>query len=236
MYDYGTEGEIVKPSGKVIKDIVYITMEYVSGGLMFNLCQDLGGMGEDVGRLFFRQLIRVMDYMNKKNVVHRDIKIENILLDDSMNIMLADYGFATYRNIEALKTYRGTMSYMAPEIKKGEKYDGRQSDIFSAGVVLFIIVRGIFPFKEARKDEYFFNLLATGQHQKYFTKIKGDNLSDEFKDLIVRMLAYEGSSRPTLQEIKKHPWFTQPYDKKKVRDELAGKYQEFKSKSELIAE
>lgn len=54
MIDYGTDGEIVKPSGKIIKDIVYITMEYVSGGLMFNLCQNLGGMGEDAGRFFFR--------------------------------------------------------------------------------------------------------------------------------------------------------------------------------------
>jgi serine/threonine protein kinase len=82
MIDYGTNVEIVKPSGKMIKDIVYITMEYISGGLMFNLCQNLGGMGEDAGRMFFRQLINTMDYMNQKNVVHRDIKIENILLDD----------------------------------------------------------------------------------------------------------------------------------------------------------
>ena len=66
-----------------------------------------------------------MEYMNNKNVVHRDIKIENILLDEKMNIKLADYGFATYRKIDNLKTYRGTMSYMAPEIKKGELYDGR---------------------------------------------------------------------------------------------------------------
>ena len=54
MIDYGTHGEIIKPSGKMIKDIVYITMEYISGGLMFNLCQNLGGMGEDIGRMFFR--------------------------------------------------------------------------------------------------------------------------------------------------------------------------------------
>ena len=95
---------------------------------------------------------------------------------------LADYGFATYKNINCLKTYRGTMSYMAPEIKEGNIYDGRQSDIFSAGVVLFIIVRGIFPFKEARKDEYFYNLIVSGQFKKYFAKIKGDHLSEEFKD------------------------------------------------------
>ena len=117
LIDYGTDGEIIKPSGRRISNIVYISMEYVGGGLLFNLCQNLGGMGEDVGRFFFRQLVRVMDYMNQKNVVHRDIKIENILFDEQMNIKLADFGFATYKSIENLKTYRGTMSYMAPEIK-----------------------------------------------------------------------------------------------------------------------
>jgi len=125
LINYGTDGEIVKPSGRKINNIVYIGMEYVSGGLMFNLCQNLGGMGEDVGRFFFRQLIGVMEYMNKKNVVHRDIKIENILFDEHMNLKLADFGFATYKKVSTLKTYRGTMSYMAPEIKEGKEYDGR---------------------------------------------------------------------------------------------------------------
>ena len=82
LVNYGTDGVIVKPSGREITNIVYIMMEYVSGGLMFNLCQNMGGMGEDAGRYFFRQLIRSMDYMNHKNVVHRDIKIENILFDE----------------------------------------------------------------------------------------------------------------------------------------------------------
>lgn len=167
-----------------------------------------------------------MDYMNHKNVVHRDIKIENILFDDSMNIKLADYGFATYKSIENLKTYRGTMSYMAPEIKLGEHYDGRATDVFSAGVVLFIIVRGIFPFKEARKDEYFYNLIMNGETDKYFKKIKGEHLSKEFRDLVMRMLAYKGSDRPTIEEIKKHPWFTKPFNKQETRSELIKKHQE----------
>jgi len=139
-----------------------------------------------------------MEYMNKKNVVHRDIKIENILFDEHMNLKLADFGFATYKKIETLKTYRGTMSYMAPEIKEGKEYDGRQTDIFSLGVVLFIVVRGIFPFKEARKDEYFYNMIVNGKIDQYFKKIKGQHFSDDFKDLIIKMLAYDGNDRPTI--------------------------------------
>lgn len=72
--------------------------------------------------------------------MHRDLKLENILVDDGLTIKVADFGFATYKKINKLKSYRGTKTYMAPEIKEGKVYDGRQSDIFSVGVILFIIV------------------------------------------------------------------------------------------------
>ena len=71
-----------------MSNILYIMIEYMTGGLLFDLCQTLGPMGEDAGRFLCRQLIRVMDYMNHKNVVHRDIKIENILFDEYMNIVM----------------------------------------------------------------------------------------------------------------------------------------------------
>ena len=86
------------------------------------------------------QMMDVLHYMHGKGVVHRDLKLENILVDDSMNLKVADFGFATFRKIHALKSYRGTMTYMAPEIKEGKQYDGRQIDVFSTGVILFIIV------------------------------------------------------------------------------------------------
>ena len=86
------------------------------------------------------QMLEVLTYMQSKNVVHRDLKLENILVDEDMNLKVADFGFATYKKIEKLKSYRGTMTYMAPEIKEGKQYDGRQIDVFSTGVILFIIV------------------------------------------------------------------------------------------------
>ena len=91
--------------------------------------------------------------MNTKNVVHRDIKLENILLDNQMNLKLADFGFATNKNINKLTTFRGTQSYMAPEIRESKEYDGRQTDIFSLGVVLFTIVVGYFPFSKAEMND-----------------------------------------------------------------------------------
>lgn len=159
MYEYGDAGQVVKPSGRVIENLVYIVMEFVQGGLLFDLCQTMGAMGEDAGRFFLAQMLDSLDYMHGKRVVHRDLKLENILIDDQLNLKVADFGFACYKSIDTLKSYRGTMTYMAPEIKEGKQYKGTEVDVFSIGVILFIIVQGIFPFKEARKEEYFYNLL-----------------------------------------------------------------------------
>ena len=137
---YGSDGTVLKPSGRKIENLVYILLEYVTGGLLFDLCQSMGGMGEDYGRFFLNQICDVVGYMQGKGVVHRDLKLENILVDDSMNLKVADFGFATYKKINKLQSYRGTMTYMAPEIKEGKTYDGKQIDMFSCGVILFIII------------------------------------------------------------------------------------------------
>lgn len=210
MIDYGDAGQVLKPSGRVIDNLVFIIMEFVQGGLLFDLCQTMGSMGEDAGRFFLMQMVESMEYMHSRRVVHRDLKLENILIDDELNLKIADFGFACYKSIDCLKSYRGTMTYMAPEIKEGKTYKGTQVDLFSMGVILFIIVQGIFPFKEARKEEYFYNLLLTGQIDTYFTKVNGHGLSDDFKNLILSFFSYDGDKRPSLQDIKNHPWMNKP--------------------------
>jgi len=154
--------------------------------------------------------------MHQKGVSHRDLKLENILLDDNLNLKVADFGFSTYKKIEKLKSYRGTKTYMAPEIKQGKVYNGKQADIFSTGVILFILVQGIFPFGEAKKEEYYYRMLFEGKYDLYWKKIGAESLSAEFKDLIIRMLSYEGKKRPTVEEIKNHPWMKVPYSAKEI--------------------
>lgn len=140
--------------------------------------------------------------------MHRDLKLENILVDDHLNLKIADFGFASYKSIDCLKSYRGTMTYMAPEIKEGKTYKGTQVDMFSFGVILFIIVHGIFPFKEARTEEYFYNLLQTDQTELYFTKVNGQSLSSEFKDLILSLFNYDPEKRPSINQVRTHPWLS----------------------------
>ena len=88
-----------------------------------------------------------------------------------MTLKVADFGYAV-QGTQQLRSFRGTFTYMAPEIKEGRSYDGKAADLFSAAVVLFIMVRGIFPFKEARKEEYFYNLLVQKNYEEYWKQVE----------------------------------------------------------------
>lgn len=91
-------------------------------------------------------MVDVLEYQDKKNIAHRDLKLENILLDDQLNLKVADFGFAKTENVKKLQSYKGTQTYMAPEIRERKTYNGKKVDVFSAGVILFILTQGIFPF------------------------------------------------------------------------------------------
>lgn len=129
-------------------------------------------------------MVNAIAYMNKMNVSHRDLKLENILIESDLTLKIADFGYASFQKSDQLSSYRGTFTYMAPEIKEGKTYSGTNVDLFSAGVILFILIRGIFPFKEARKEEFFYQLLLTKKYDEYWEKVQGSYLSESCKDLL----------------------------------------------------
>lgn len=110
-------------------------------------------------------MLDTIEYIHSKGAVHRDIKLENILIDYDLNLKLTDFGFSTYKSVEKLQSYHGTKTYMAPEIKKGEVYNGKSTDIFSIGVVLFIMVKGVFPFLEAISSDHYYKLILDGNYE-----------------------------------------------------------------------
>jgi serine/threonine protein kinase len=202
--------------------LVYIIMEYVHGYILYDLCQDLGSMGEDAARFFISQLLETLDYLQETRTAHRDIKLENILVDKkTMGLKLADFGFAAQKQVDCLSSYRGTFTYMAPEIKECKQYCGFKADMFSFGVVLFIITQGFFPFKEAVKHEYFYNLIYTGQIELYFEKVNGAALSPEFKDLFINLMSYDPAKRLTVAEVRAHPWMKATENTESVKKILA---------------
>jgi serine/threonine protein kinase len=166
-------------------------------------------------------------YLNRAGVVHRDLKLENILVDNDLNLKLADFGFATYKNIKKLKSFKGTKTYMAPEIKQQKVYDGRKVDVFCAGVILYIIVHGIFPFQEATPQDNYYSLIISGNIDAYWEKTGGQNLSSELKDMLIKMLSPNPDDRPTIEEIQEHPWMKKTmFDKETCRLSLLDKLNE----------
>lgn len=125
-------------------------MEFVPGGSLLDFTTKQNGCGEKAGQYIFDQILSYLMVADKNDIVHRDLKLENILLDHQMNIKVSDFGFATDQNIKNLDDWMGTKSYAAPEINIHQEYDGTRTDMFSAGVLLFVLVTGHFPFTEAK--------------------------------------------------------------------------------------
>jgi serine/threonine protein kinase len=129
------------------------------------------------------------------------------LVDENLNIKIADFGFAT-EDAGLLESYKGTPVYMAPEIALGQKYTGYKADIFSAGVILFTLVRGIFPFMSSTADDQFYKHHLSKDYASYWAAVEGEGASKQFKDLIQIMLAHDPDERPSLEKLKAHPWMT----------------------------
>ncbi|KAF0504801.1 Pkinase-domain-containing protein [Gigaspora margarita] len=180
-------------------DIIMV-MEYARGEL-FNLIVEKGKMCEDDARRFFQQIICAVEYCHRHKIVHRDLKPENLLLDPYNNVKIADFGLSNIMTDgDFLKTSCGSPNYAAPEVISGRLYAGPEVDVWSCGVILFVMLCGRLPFD----DEYIPTL---------FKKINGgiytlpSFISAEAKYLLNSMLIVDPLKRITIQEIRQTSWF-----------------------------
>ncbi|QCE12612.1 SNF1-related protein kinase catalytic subunit alpha KIN10-like [Vigna unguiculata] len=180
---------------------IYVVMEYVKSGELFDYIVEKGRLQEDEARNFFQQIISGVEYCHRNMVVHRDLKPENLLLDSKWNVKIADFGLSNImRDGHFLKTSCGSPNYAAPEVISGKLYAGPEVDVWSCGVILYALLCGTLPFD----DENIPNL---------FKKIKGgiytlpSHLSPGARDLIPGMLVVDPMRRMTIPEIRQHPWF-----------------------------
>ena len=177
-----------------------IIMEYISGGNLQSFIKKRRKLGEKTSKILFRQIIQALKYIHSKNIVHRDIKLENILLDLNNIIKICDFGVGKLIKPGAiLRDQCGTPVYMAPEIIKGEGYEGPPVDIWSAGVALYIMLTGNIPFNRDRNHDLKHAIL-----NNEYKKI--DDVSDQVNDLISKILEKNPSKRYTIDQILEHPW------------------------------
>uniref|UniRef100_A0A7S3JSI0 non-specific serine/threonine protein kinase n=1 Tax=Aureoumbra lagunensis TaxID=44058 RepID=A0A7S3JSI0_9STRA len=182
---------------------IFVVMEYVSNGELFDYIVSKGRLAPDEARHFFHQIISGVEYCHFHDIVHRDLKPENLLLDKDNNIKIADFGLSNVmRDGEFLRTSCGSPNYAAPEVISGHLYAGPEVDVWSCGVILYALLCGSLPFD----DESIPNL---------FKKIKSgmyslpSHLSQLARDLIPRMLVVDPMKRITVPEVRAHAWFQQ---------------------------
>jgi len=190
------------------KSKIYIVMEYVKGGELFNRVADKGKLKEDEARKYFQQLICAVDFCHSRGVYHRDLKPENLLLDDNGDMKVCDFGLSAlpeqFGQDGLLHTACGTPAYVAPEVITMKGYDGAKADIWSCGVILFVLLAGFLPFHEA-------NLMAL--YKKIY---KGDVkfppwFSSDVRQLIIRFLDPNPETRITVAQLMEVPWFRQGF-------------------------
>ncbi|CAK5284185.1 unnamed protein product [Mycena citricolor] len=184
----------------------YMVFEYVNGGQLLDFIISHGRLRESIARKFARQIASALAYCHANNVVHRDLKIENILIDHRGDIKIIDFGLSNlYDPASHLSTFCGSLYFAAPELLNAKLYTGPEVDIWSFGVVLYTLVCGKVPFEDESMPALHAKIKRGLAEYPVW-------LSPECKHLLSRMLVTVPAKRALLTEIMSHPWFLRaPY-------------------------
>lgn len=188
------------------KSKIYFAMELVRGGELFAKVAK-GRLREDVARVYFQQLISAVDFCHSRGVYHRDLKPENLLLDEEGNLKVTDFGLSAFtehlKQDGLLHTTCGTPAYVAPEVILKKGYDGAKADLWSCGVILFVLLAGYLPFQ----DDNLVNM-----YRKIY---RGDFkcpgwLSSDARRLVTKLLDPNPNTRITIDKVMDSTWFKKP--------------------------
>ncbi|CAH1382345.1 hypothetical protein MTP99_006309 [Tenebrio molitor] len=184
------------------KKYLYLVLEHVSGGELFDYLVKKGRLTPKEARRFFRQIISALDFCHSHSICHRDLKPENLLLDEKNNIKIADFGMASLQPMGSmLETSCGSPHYACPEVIRGEKYDGRKADVWSCGVILYALLVGALPFDDDNLRQLLEKVKRGVFHIPHF-------VPPDCQSLLRGMIEVNPDKRLTLTEINKHPWVT----------------------------
>ncbi|QGA19481.1 hypothetical protein EYB26_007170 [Talaromyces marneffei] len=188
----------------VTENLVWLVLEWCPGDELYNYILNNGPLPVDKVRRIFAQLVGAVAYVHSKSCVHRDLKLENILLDKHGNVKLCDFGFTREYEGKAsyLQTFCGTICYSAPEMLKGEKYAGEKVDVWSLGIILYALLAGELPYDEDDDQETKAKILKEDP-------VFSDKFPDDSQALIKILLSKRPLLRPTLADILNHPFLAE---------------------------
>ncbi|KAF7834094.1 serine/threonine-protein kinase SRK2A [Senna tora] len=186
-----------------------IVMEYAAGGELFERICNAGRFSEDEARYFFQQLISGVSFCHSMQICHRDLKLENTLLDGSPapRLKICDFGYSKSSLLHSRpKSTVGTPAYIAPEVLSRREYDGKLADVWSCGVTLYVMLVGAYPFEDQDDPRNFRKTIQRIMAVQY--KIPDYvHISQDCKHLLSRIFVANPLRRITIKEIKNHPWF-----------------------------
>jgi serine/threonine protein kinase KIN1/2 len=201
----------------------YMLFEYVNGGQMLDYIIAHGRLKEKQARKFARQIASALDYCHRNSIVHRDLKIENILISKTGDIKIIDFGLSNlYAPRSLLKTFCGSLYFAAPELLQARQYTGPEVDVWSFGIVLYVLVCGKVPFDDQSMPQLHAKIkrgvvdypqwLTAGKCYGLVPNLLYADHFAECKNIISRMLVVDPRERATLQEIMNHPWMTKGFN------------------------
>ncbi|KAG2030743.1 hypothetical protein BDR03DRAFT_974145 [Suillus americanus] len=181
---------------------IWIVTELCCGGELFDYLAEKGRLSERESSIIFGQLALAVAYLHEKGIVHRDLKLENVLLDERCHVKLGDFGFTReYDRGVYMETFCGTTGYAAPEMLQGKRYLGPEVDVWSMGVILYCLLTGTLPFDD--DDEAVMKeKVIQGQYED------PEWLSTDARDLVRSILEVDPAKRLTIPQILASPWFT----------------------------
>ena len=188
----------------------YILLDYLPNKDLYFYISNLKEKNESNIKTLFYKIVKAVEQCHNNGVCHRDLKLDNIMLDKNNEPVLCDFGVAGLieNNSGKLTEFVGTKMYMAPEILRNKPYSGIKCDIFSLGVILFTLMFHKFGFKIASGTDNFYKLVKKKKFNQYWEEIgksmgkgKVNNISKELKELYFKMVAYSPDDRPSINEI-----------------------------------
>ncbi|XP_038904211.1 serine/threonine-protein kinase SRK2H-like isoform X2 [Benincasa hispida] len=186
-----------------------MVMEYAAGGELFEQIYNSGCFIEDKARYFFQQLISGLDYIHSMQICHRDLKLDNILLDGSIapRLKICDFGYSKLYPLHSTpNTNVGSPTYAAPEVLAEVRYDGKMADVWSCGVTLYVMLFGAYPFEDSNDPKNFSKTFKRimAIHYKIPENIP---ISQDCRHLLSCIFVRNPKRRISIEEIKRHPWF-----------------------------
>ena len=216
LYEYGQgilTSSVNNDDNSNEKKVYYEIMEYANNGELKDYVNDTSSrIPENISAKLFMRITKAVKYLHENDIAHCDLKPENILLDKNFNPKINDFGFSQKfdgknGNFLLHKRSRSPI-YSSPDVRLASTkgFNGIKNDIFSLGVLLFVITIGDFPFESTTYSDEKYKFIIKGRFSQYWEFFNYINISDEFKDLINNLISINPSKRLTIDEILKHPW------------------------------